>query len=200
MKKALFLLLSALVLTSCSMTNFLKENSYTKGHLDLTSGKWLLYKIDASKEYHYDYELKALEDFTEIFGSRFTYFPRVSNMGFPMQLSLPVSKEILQLLKTTTQQDYLILMRAKQVSNDLGSVGLSNSMRQFDMQETNESYFGMVVYDLNTLEEVYNQKITGTAGRNIDNNKVNFSNSSKTILNKTYKRLIKDFKNTSYYK
>lgn len=182
------------------MTSFLKENSYAKGQLDFTSGNWLLYKLDAAKVYHYDFETLAIQDFTAIFGSRFTYFPRANNMGFPMQLTLPVSKETLKSLKTSTQQDYLILMRGKEVSNKLGSVGLDNSMRQFEIEESNQSYFGMVVYDLNTLEEVYNQKITGTATRNNDDNKVNFSNSSKTILNKAYKRLIKDFKNAAYYK
>ena len=200
MKKALLLLLSALLLSACSMTSMLKENSYAKGQLDFTSGKWLLYKLDAAKAYHYDFETLAIQDFTAIFGSRFTYFPRANNMGFPMQLTLPVSKETLKSLKIATQQDYLILMRGKEVSNKLGSVGFDNSMRQIEMEESNQSYFAMVVYDLNTLEEVYNQKITGTASRGIDDNKINFSSNSKKILNKTYKRLIKDFKNTSYYK
>lgn len=200
MKKAFILLLTTFVFASCSMTSFLKENNYAKGQLDFSSGKWLLYKIDASKSYHYDFESKALDDFNEIFGSRFTYFPRARNMGFPMQLSLPVSKETLKSLKIETQQDYLILMRAKEVANNLGSVGFNNSMRQFEMEESNQSYFAMVVYDLNTLEEVYNQKITGRSSRGTDDNKINFSNNSKKILNQTYKRLLKDFKNTAYYK
>uniref|UniRef100_UPI004049781D hypothetical protein n=1 Tax=Flavobacterium sp. TaxID=239 RepID=UPI004049781D len=196
MKVFKFLIL-ALLLSSCNLPKYyFKDDSITTG-VDFTKGKWLLDRIQTSKEN----EDKLTKMTTNYFEKKLDVrFKSVFNerVLISQKNNFPLSNEELKQIKIGTNYDYFIQIKSGNTKNELGTIDTTPS--RFNGSLTNEASIKLIIYDLNTQQIIYSKDAFGVTG-NPENNSsdVTISKSSQSLLFGCLKKIFKDLDKKSLY-
>jgi hypothetical protein len=189
MKVFKFLLL-LLFLSSCNLPKYyFKDDSITTG-VDFSEGKWLLDRIQTSKEN----EDKLTKMTTDYFEKKLDLrFNTVFNekVLISQKNNFPLTKEELKQIKIGSNYDFFIQIKSGNSKNELGSINATPS--RFNSNLTNEASIQLIIYDLNTQQVIYNKNAFGFTGNPEKNsNDVTLSKSSQTLLFGCLKSIFKD--------
>lgn len=196
MKVFKFLIL-VLLLSSCNLPKYyFKDDSITTG-VDFTKGKWLLDRIQTSKEN----EDKLTKMTTNYFEKKLDVrFKSVFNerVLISQKNNFPLSNEELKQIKIGTNYDYFIQIKSGNAKNELGTIDTTPST--FNGSLTNEASIKLIIYDLNTQQIIYSKDAFGVTG-NPENNSsdVTISKSSQSLLFGCLKKIFKDLDKKSLY-
>lgn len=196
MKVFKFLIL-LLLLSSCNLPKYyFKDDSITTG-VDFTKGKWLLDRIQTSKEN----EDKLTKMTTNYFEKKLDVrFKSVFNerVLISQKNNFPLSNEELKQIKIGTNYDYFIQIKSGNAKNELGTIDTTPS--RFNGNLTNEASIKLIIYDLNTQQIIYSKDAFGVTG-NPENNSsdVTISKSSQSLLFGCLKKIFKDLDKKSLY-
>lgn len=196
MKVFKFLIL-LLLLSSCNLPKYyFKDDSITTG-VDFTKGKWLLDRIQTSKEN----EDKLTKMTTNYFEKKLDVrFKSVFNerVLISQKNNFPLSNEELKQIKIGTNYDYFIQIKSGNTKNELGTIDTTPS--RFNGNLTNEASIKLIIYDLNTQQIIYSKDAFGVTG-NPENNSsdVTISKSSQSLLFGCLKKIFKDLDKKSLY-
>lgn len=196
MKVFKFLIL-LLLLSSCNLPKYyFKDDSITTG-VDFTKGKWLLDRIQTSKEN----EDKLTKMTTNYFEKKLDVrFKSVFNerVFISQKNNFPLSNEELKQIKIGTNYDYFIQIKSGNTKNELGTIDTTPS--RFNGSLTNEASIKLIIYDLNTQQIIYSKDAFGVTG-NPENNSsdVTISKSSQSLLFGCLKKIFKDLDKKSLY-
>uniref|UniRef100_UPI00404A14FC hypothetical protein n=1 Tax=Flavobacterium sp. TaxID=239 RepID=UPI00404A14FC len=196
MKKVVFLTLLSFLLTGCVSTNYVFKNKTQQIGVDFRNGKWLLNEVDAPYNIEKKLNETAIEDFKILTEDKVTAISQAKDILIKRKVLLNPNKNDLKDLKTGTNYDYFINIKAKNLKNEIGIVSLTN--HKYLNNETNSNEVVLEIYDLNNLEIIYSQKVI--ASSRIPENStsdVHFSNTSNGMLTKAYKKIIKDLSKKS---
>ena len=153
MKVFKFLLL-LLFLSSCNLPKYyFKDDSITTG-VDFSEGKWLLDRIQTSKEN----EDKLTKMTTDYFEKKLDLrFNTVFNekVLISQKNNFPLTKEELKQIKIGSNYDFFIQIKSGNSKNELGSINATPS--RFNSNLTNEASIQLIIYDLNTQQVIYNK-------------------------------------------
>ena len=197
MKKIIFLFFFITFLFSCSSTNYVFKNKAQATGVDFRTGKWLLNEIDAPYSLEKKLNDQVFEDFQLLLNERVTKVSNAKGLLLVRNILMQPNKNTLKDIKTGTNFDYFINIKAKNNKNDLNSMSVTNH-RYRDNNETNNNEVELEIYDLNTLEIIFSQKVVASTGISEGSNSdVHFSKTSNTILLKAYKKLNKKLLKTS---
>jgi len=190
MKKIIILLIIP-ILFSCSSANYLFENTINNSGFDFNKSKWLLNKIDIQNNLKDEITQNVIADFTKLADSRFAYILNKKNILVYDKVEMNPNKSILKDLKKGTDFDYFINIKAKTLRNDFKN-DLDLTHHNSNKQMKNVVTVQMEVYDLNLLEVVYSQTVTGTTSISENNNSdVNLIKSNSKLILGCYKKMIK---------
>tara|TARA_R110000868_G_scaffold160800_5_gene390601 strand:+ start:2018 stop:2641 length:624 start_codon:yes stop_codon:yes gene_type:complete len=181
-------LLFPFFLSSCSVPRYIVESNGQNTGLDFTTGKWLLNFVDATAGTQNKLTTMAVSDFSQALGARLVYVAEASGLLLPKMVEMNPSKSVIKRLKTGTDFDYFINIKANDTKKQLGNVDFSN--HHFNKGGINESELILEVYDLNTSEIIYSQKVIAFVARENDNNDVHFAKSNDDLIIGAYKKMI----------
>jgi hypothetical protein len=196
--KKIGILTIALIFSSCSFTSYRFDNQKPIIGIDFRTGKWLLNEIECPSSIQEKLVDRSTHDFRTIIGPRFSYRPLLSDLILPSKMFFPLDKSMLKKIKLGSGHDYFINIKAQQIRNDFGSIDLTPA--RFNNGGENINQVSIEIYDLNTETVIYSQKVIATVDRPNDNQDVNFSKSSASMLIRAYDKLIKDLKSKSVLK
>lgn len=196
MKGFKFLIL-LLLLSSCNLPKYyFKDNSITTG-VDFTKGKWLLDRIQTSKEN----EDKLTKMTTNYFEKKLDVrFKSVFNerVLISQKNNFPLSNEELKQIKIGTNYDYFIQIKSGNAKNELGTIDTTPS--RFNDNLTNEASIKLIIYDLNTQQIIYSKDAFGvTVNPENNSSDVTISKSSQSLLFGCLKKIFKDLDKKSLY-
>ena len=116
----------------------------------------------------------------------------ISNVWFdyitPDRFQLEFSEETLQLLKKTTEYDFIINLKSSIIKDEVRSLMLSPTAKA----STSTSELVIMVYDINSGQEIYHQRILGTISISANDEDVAFAKSASGLLNGALKRGLKE--------
>jgi len=193
--KKLLLLLSFAIFASCNLPSYVFENKGQTTGLDLTSGKWLLNRIDAPHSVQDQLTNLAEEDLKKILGDKLALTYQTKGLLLPQKIAFNLSQGEMRKIKQRTGFDYFINIRAGEVKNDMGSIDFTAGKRISGKENSGEA--AIEIYDLNRELVIYSQKVTGTTGGKDDGQDVHLSKTSASLAVGAFKKLMKDFKNRS---
>jgi hypothetical protein len=189
MKVFNFLIL-VFLFSSCNLPKYyFKEDSTTTG-VNFAEGKWLLDRIQISKEN----EDKLTKMTTDYFGNKLNN--RFNNVFSEKILiaqknNFPLTSKELKQIKIGTNYDFFIQIKSGNMKNELGSIDTTPS--RFNSNLSNEASIQMIIYDLNTQQIIYSKNAFGVTGNPEKNsNDVTLSKSSKSLLYGCLKKIFKD--------
>ncbi|MCL9769043.1 hypothetical protein NAT47_01290 [Flavobacterium sp. HXWNR69] len=176
--------------SSCNLPKYyFKDDSITTG-VDFSEGKWLLDRIQTSKE-NEDKLTKMTTDFFEKkldqrFNTVFNEKVLISQKN-----NFPLSSEELKQIKIGTNYDFFIQIKSGNSKNELGAIDATPA--RFNSNLTNEASIQLIIYDLNTKQVIYHKNAFGVTGNpEKSNSDVTFSKSSQSLLFGSLKKIFKD--------
>jgi hypothetical protein len=190
MKKITGLFFLTTLFISCSFPNYIFENKAQRTGLDFSKGNWLLNEIEAPYGVNDKLTKLALKYFSENLQERFSYINTTKDLLLPRKINLSPNKNALKDLKTGTNFDYFINIKASHSKNEFESIDITP--HKFNNGGQKKSIVIIEIYDLNLLEIIYSQKVIASINMPKDNNDVHFSNSSNSLILGGYKKLIND--------
>ena len=192
--KMLFLLVP-LVFSSCSVPRYMVDNTGLNTGLDFTKGKWLLNFVDATAGTQNKITTMAISDFSKVLNERFVYVADGIGLLLPKKTDMNPTPLVINELKKGTGFDYFINIKAQDTKKQLGSVDLSN--HRFNTGGVNESEVMLEVYDLNTSDIIYSQRVIAIVARGNDNDDIHFAKSNDALILGAYKKMINELMNKS---
>ncbi len=196
MKKNVLLIIVTFLFIGCVSTNYIFEDKTQRTGVDFRNGKWLLNEVEAPSNIESKLNEAATKDFKEFLNDRLTHISNAKGILIKRKTSLNPNKNDLKELKIGTGFDYFINIKANYLKNEIGIISLTNHNHISNEKTTNDVV--LEIYDLNSLEIIYSQKVIATT-KIPENTKsdVHFSNSSNGMITKAYKKLIKDLSKKS---
>ncbi len=189
------LLLIIVVISSCAIPNYQHIFESSKV-LDFRSGKWLVNNIEAdlpwkSKKALTDNLLKELNDFR----GDSVYF--IDNILFkyivPSRFQFDMSLEVLELLNSTTDFDYLISIKAIKNRNELSDIMLSSPMTY----SKSESEVWIVVYEIKSGFKIYSHRIIASVALGGNDDDIIFAKSAHSLVFDALRKGLKKIKKNS---
>jgi len=189
MKVFNFLLLF-LFLWSCNVPKYyFKDDSQTTG-VNFSEGKWLLDRIQTSKDNEDKLTKMSTDYFEKKLNSRFNTVLN-EKVLIAQKNNFPLTTEELKQIKIGTSYDYFIQIKSGSLKNELGSIDTTPA--RFNSNLTNEASIQLIIYDLNTQQIIYNKNVYGVTGNPEKNsNDVTLSKSSESLLYGCLKKIFKD--------
>lgn len=197
MKKIILVLIIQFTVLSCSFPSYVFDNRAQTTGVDFSNGRWLLNQIDAPAYVQDKLTKLALDDFSKRLKERVSYIPDTRGLLMPQKIAFKPNKSVLINLKKGTNYDYFINIKAAQTSNDFGALDITPHRFNNGGENTNE--VTIEIYDLNNLQIIYSQKVTGIVGMTKDNQDVHLSKTSYGLIVGAYKKLIKDIDSRSIH-
>jgi|GEM_PF-3012915 len=193
-KNVFFSLTAVVVLcNSCGSTDIAKyypENSIITG-MDMHQGTWLLYYVDAPYKYHDALYTQASTDFKGLGGHR--VIDATATQGILLPIAIPLNPTAAQIkdYHKMCNFDYLINLKAFEVSEDLGVIDLNNHLARSGGSNTGR--VTLEIYDLKNGAIVYSQTVTGIDQVEEDDNS-DFHTHEKVgeIITGCYSRVMKE--------
>ena len=184
------ILLFIAVLSSCNIPKYyFKDDAITTG-VDFSEGKWLLDKVDASRE-NEDKLTKITSDFFyKKLENRFNTVYK-EKVLISQKNNFPLTKEELKQIKIGSNYDYFIQIKSGQTKNQLGSIDTTPSV--FNENLSNEASIHMIIYDLNKQQIIYSKNAFGVTGNPEKNSRdVTLSKSSNELIIGCLKKILRD--------
>lgn len=192
MKKNISLLfIFYFLLTSCSFPTYVFQDQKMQSGLDFTSGKWLLNTIDAPYFVNKKLTKNVIDDFNKHLKTSLSYVPTTKGLLLPQNITFNPNRKELSNLKTGTNFDYFINIKAKVVKDEIGAIDYS-SHNKLSKEHKNEIVFVMEIYDLNNLEIIYSKTVNGSVHADKDSSSFNFAKTSDGLILGAYKKIRKD--------
>ncbi|MDO6674817.1 hypothetical protein Q4517_04560 [Tenacibaculum sp. 1_MG-2023] len=189
--KYLYILLAVIVITSCNSVKYTHSGD-VNSRLDFRKGKWLLNDVTFFKNIRKDGLTEmANERFSELIGNRLLVVSNMKGLLIPSNISPSLDKSILKDIKNGTGYDYFIDIRTKNISNEVGVLGASNS--QTDPSK-NIGEVVLSIYDLNMFKIIYSQTVVGKLVVSEKDNDYALSKNSNLIIHSALKRIMKKIK------
>ncbi|MDX8553237.1 hypothetical protein MK851_06295 [Tenacibaculum sp. 1B UA] len=189
--KYLYILLAVIVITSCNSVKYTHSGD-VNSRLDFRKGKWLLNDVTSFKNIRKDGLTEmANERFSELIGNRLLVVSNMKGLLIPSNISPSLDKSILKDIKNGTGYDYFIDIRTKNISNEVGVLGASNS--QTDPSK-NIGEVVLSIYDLNMFKIIYSQTVVGKLVVSEKDNDYALSKNSNLIIHSALKRIMKKIK------
>jgi len=185
--KILLIPILAFLFTSCIGAGYQHTLNSTPYGVDYREGNWLLNNIEAPLTIKDKMTELAHKHFKKELGSNF----RDANTDKSIALSyIPINPDTLLLkrLKKESRSDYIINIKSEELSDNLGALKIS------DVQgyQSNAAQTTLQIYDLNTLEIIYNRTVTGSASLyNDDDKSFKFITTTNKIMVKSLKKILK---------
>lgn len=193
--KAFKFLILVFLFSSCNLPKYyFKNDSITTG-VDFSEGKWLLDRIQTSKENEDKLTKMTTDYFGDKLNNRFnTVFSE--KVLIAQKNNFPLTREELKQIKIGTNYDYFIQIKSGNMKNELGSIDTTPS--RFNSNLGNEASIQMIIYDLNTQQIIYSKNAFGVTGNPEKNSyDVTLSKSSKSLLYGCLKKIFKDLEQKS---
>lgn len=182
--------------SSCAIPHYQHTYESTKG-LDLRKGKWLVNHIesDLSLKAQDALAMRLIKKLNKLSDISVVYIDSV-NLHYlvPSQLEFDLSPETLSVLSGTTDFDFIINVKATQLSDEMGSLVLPNSSKY-----ENQSEVYIDVYELSSGERVYSQRIVASIGSDKDDH-IHLSKSATRLIFGALNKGIKEIKKYSVQK
>lgn len=183
-------------LSSCAIPKYTHEYRTSKG-MNFTKGRWLINYVDApwsSRECLTENLLKKLR---KLAGDSIVYIADVGGESL-LQKNIPfsVDSSTLKNIKTYTNFDYLVNVRAREIKDDLSDIMIS-SPEGYSKSEANCQ---IVIYDINKGTKAYSQKVTGSVVLNENDDDFRFAKSTESLMVGSLNKSLKDLKKYSHYK
>ncbi|WP_299008911.1 hypothetical protein [uncultured Tenacibaculum sp.] len=189
--KYLYILLAVIVITSCNSVKYTHSGD-VNSRLDFRKGKWLLNDVTSFKNIRKEGLTEmANERFYELIGNRLLVVSNMKGLLIPSNISSSLDKSILKDIKNGTGYDYLIDIRTKNISNEVGVLGTGSS--QTDLSK-NIGEVTLSIYDLNMFEIIYSQTVVGKLVVSERDNDYALSKNSTLIIHSALKRIMKKTK------
>nr|WP_299034849.1 hypothetical protein [uncultured Tenacibaculum sp.] len=189
--KYLYILLAVIVITSCNSVKYTHSGD-VNSRLDFRKGKWLLNDVTSFKNIRKEGLTEmANERFYELIGNRLLVVSNMKGLLIPSNISSSLDKSILKDIKNGTGYDYLIDIRTKNISNEVGVLGTGSS--QTDLSK-NIGEVTLSIYDLNMFEIIYSQTVVGKLVVSERDNDYALSKNSTLIIHSALKRIMKKIK------
>lgn len=199
MKRLIFLFVFFVTFSSCSSSGyFQREPSPQNTGVDFSSGRWLLGTIEA------DYEIKdqlvdmIIKDFSGRLQDRFAYALNEKTLLIARQIPVNPNKFQIEQLKKGTNYDYFINVKCsnEQVS-ELKSIKGEYADRftvdkYYYSNKVNVAIVQLEIYDLNSGQIIYSQKVRGWSGGGLTSSK-----GEKKLFIGCYKKIMKHLNKTS---
>ncbi|WP_281979655.1 hypothetical protein [Tenacibaculum mesophilum] len=189
--KYLYILLAVIVITSCNSVKYTHSGD-VNSRLDFRKGKWLLNDVTSFKNIRKDGLTEmANERFSELIGNRLLVVSNMKGLLIPSNISPSLDKSILKDIKYGTGYDYFIDIRTKNISNEVGVLGASNSLTD---PSKNIGEVTLSIYDLNIFKIIYSQTVVGKLVVSEKDNDYALSKNSNLIIHSALKRIMKKIK------
>ncbi|NCO64840.1 MAG: hypothetical protein GW839_07775 [Flavobacteriales bacterium] len=185
--KRFIILVAIYVLFSCQSAYYTHDLESTPYGVDYSKGKWLLNEIDAPYTIKDKLAKIAKEKFSKNIGSAFKYLGDDKSMALSY---VPINPDTLLLkrLKKESQFDYLINIKGVNVKNEIGFI----QDGYLDVYKKNVSETILQIYDLNTLEIIYNRKVIGKVTPfNEEDNDLHLVKSPNGMIVKSLNKILK---------
>ncbi|MFZ0595589.1 MAG: hypothetical protein WAM46_01290 [Flavobacterium sp.] len=191
MKKITIILLLALQLMSCAFPTYVSIDRKIKTGLDFHNGKWLLNTIDAP--YFTDDKLTktVIKDFTKHLKSNLNYLPKTRGVLLPGNIPLNPNRKEITDLKTGSNFDYFINIKATVVKEQIGIIDFNTHNSQ-NSEYRNEVKVIVEIYDLNNLEIIYSNTINGSVQIVQNSNDFYIAKTTNGLILGAYKKIMKD--------
>lgn len=178
------------------MPKYTHEYRTPKG-MNFTKGLWLVNYVDAPWSLREFLTKNLLRKLSELAGDSIVYIADVGGKSL-LQANIPFLVDSLTLknIKTYTNFDYLVNVRAKEIKDDLSDIMIS-SPEGYSMSEANCQ---IVIYDINKGIKAYSQKVTGFVKFNANEGDFYFAKSANNLMIGSLNKALKDLKKYSHYK
>lgn len=191
-------IISILFLSLLSSCQYFTKTSYivhyeTSKALDFRTEKYLVNNIETDLSWKMQEALNNdfVNKLKKIGGEAIVYIDDIRmKYSLPNKISFKPSKENFELLKLTTNFDYLVNVTTKQIRNDAGSIILTDPFSY----KKNESEITIIIYDIKTSQEIYKQRVIAYIELDQTNKDVIFVNSSSNLIFKAVKKGLKEIK------
>lgn len=184
-----------LVFSTCAIPHYQHTYESTKG-LDLRSGKWLINTIDSDLPLKSQDALamRLMKKLNKIGGISVVYIDSVSlHYLVPSQLEFDLAPETLAVLSGTTDFDYIVNVKATQLSDEMGSVVVPPNFSH----DKNEAEVYIDVYDLASGERIYSQRIIATVSTSENDDQVRLAKSASGLIFGALNKGIKEIRKYS---
>lgn len=169
-----------LIISSCATPRYVHDFK-TSRVLDFRTGKWLVNNIETNlsgkaKKYLTENLLRKLN---KINSDSIIYIDTARlYFSLPNQILFKTPNETLELLKLTTNFDYLVSVKTQENRDEMGSFLLSSPLNY----KKNEAEVSIVVYELKTGSLIYSQRIIGTVELDVNDPDVRISKSASGLI------------------
>lgn len=188
MKKVFFILI-IIVFGSCHSTKYYHSGN-VNSRLNFQKGKWLLKNIESPKNIQDVLTKIANEEFETLLGKRFSIATNVGGVFVPNTIPNDPSKSVLKDIKNGTGYDFLINIKAKKISDEVGFLETGNTVSSVE----NSGKITLEIYDLNLLEKIYSQSAMGKMHIPKNNENFGFSKSADNIIITGLTRMLRKIK------
>lgn len=186
------ILLSSFFLASCSLPQYQYRYESDKA-IDFRKGKWLINSIEAdlSSKSKAILTRKLVKKISRLAADSVVYVQNI-HLAFltPDQLNFELSDEALNTLKSTTNFDFILNVRADTVKDDLYPILLYPMYSD----ASNEVEIYIDVYAIETGQRIYSQWIIASVDANKDIENVQFSFSASGLIAQGLKKGLKRIK------
>lgn len=194
MKRILFLLTALMLLNSCALPKFTTVYGEAFNSINLSKGKWLLNSVDAQWKIKSGLDNAFLNRLNEIAPGSVYFIDNIdlkyiarSNFKFD------TSDEVLELLKSTTDFNYLINTRARIIKDEVDCI----EFYPLEKEGNNIAEFEVVITDIKTKEKLYVLKVWGKVTVREGKKDVVLSDTGNALLFKCMNRVVKKIKQDS---
>ena len=185
-------LLALLLLASCAQQSY--QHIYESSKVvDFRKGKWLVNYIEVempikSEQLLTDNLLKGLEKVCK----DSVYFVDDAQLDYLSleSLKFEVEKETFEILSKTTDFNYLINTKAIKISDDLGNIMFTPPSNY----KQNRTEVIICIYEIQTGEKIYSQKIFATTSMDENDDDINFAKSANRLIFSSFSKGLKQIK------
>ena len=184
--------------SSCAMPHYQHTYESSKG-LDLRKGKWLVNHIesDMSLRAQDALAMRLVKKLNKLGDISVVYIDSVSlDYLLPSQIQFELMSQVLAKLKSTTDFDFIINVRAdRQIDQMPSSIAPPNSSAC-----KNQSEVYIDVYEIASGDRVYSQRIVGSIGTYEGDSQIHFTKSATGLVFGALNKGIKEIKKYSVRK
>lgn len=189
------LLFIIIIFSSCAMPSYQHIFESSKG-LDFRSGKWLVNNIETNLSWDSKYALteNLLKGLNNIRGDS-VYF--VDDVQFkyivPSSFHFNMSIDVLEVLKNTTDFNYVVSVKAIKKRNEVSDILFSAPMTY----SKSESEVWITVYEIKSGLKIYSHRIIATIELDENDDEVTFARSANSLIFDALRKGLKEMKKNS---
>ncbi|MBN1251819.1 MAG: hypothetical protein JXR51_13405 [Bacteroidales bacterium] len=162
--------------------------------LDFRKGKWLINVIETDLNTYKARELlnkNFVSKFKKI-GGNYIYFIDDIRMKYSLPNEMPFSTppENIELLKLTTEFNYLVNIKTSKIKNDLHDIYLTAPLSYGKSEAETE----IVIYEIKTGEIIFSQRTVGSVTLNENDRNIRFAKSAEGLTFSTINKALREIK------